>query len=73
MKEYKISREAQDKYALESQTKTQEAIQGGHFKKEIVGVVDKKTGKVFDTDEFPRAGTTLEGLAKLRPVFDPVC
>ncbi|XP_044257518.1 acetyl-CoA acetyltransferase, cytosolic [Tribolium madens] len=70
-KEYKITRDAQDKYALASQTKTQEAIQEGHFKKEIIGVVEKKTGKVLDKDEFPKAGTTLDGLAKLRPAFDP--
>lgn len=71
-KEYKISREAQDKFALDSQVKAQEAIQAGYFKKEIVGVVEKKTGKVLDKDEFPKVGSTLEGLAKLRPAFDSV-
>ncbi|KAJ3654148.1 hypothetical protein Zmor_013359 [Zophobas morio] len=69
-KEYKITREAQDKFALESQRKAQFAIQEGHFKKEIVGVVDAKTGKILDRDEFPKGDTSLEGLARLRPAFD---
>jgi acetyl-CoA C-acetyltransferase len=52
--------------------KVQEALKAGHFKKEIIPIVEKKSGKVLDKDEFPKAGTTLEGLSKLRPAFDPV-
>ncbi|RZB66665.1 acetyl-CoA acetyltransferase, cytosolic [Asbolus verrucosus] len=69
-RKYKISREAQDKFALSSQMKAQEAILNGHFKKEIVPVVEKKSGKLLDKDEFPKPESTLEGLAKLRPAFD---
>ncbi|KAJ3622959.1 hypothetical protein MTP99_019224 [Tenebrio molitor] len=70
-KQHNISREAQDKFALSSQMKVQEALKAGHFKKEIIPIVEKKSGKVLDMDEFPKAGTTLEGLSKLRPAFDP--
>jgi acetyl-CoA C-acetyltransferase len=70
-KQHNISREAQDKFALSSQMKVQEALKAGHFKKEIIPIVEKKSGKVLDKDEFPKAGTTLEGLSKLRPAFDP--
>lgn len=71
-KEYKISREAQDEFALNSQRKTNEAIQNGHFIDEIVPVIEKRTGKNLDKDEFPKSNTTLETLAKLRPAFETV-
>jgi acetyl-CoA C-acetyltransferase len=69
-----ISREDQDAFAAASQQKAEAAIQAGQFKEEIVPVeipVPKKPAIVFDTDEFPRAGTTAEALAKLRPAFRP--
>ncbi|GAB6180992.1 acetyl-CoA C-acetyltransferase [Desulfotomaculum defluvii] len=69
---YGLTREAQDKFALASQEKAIAAIDGGKFKDEIVPVmIPQRKGdpKVFDTDEFPRRGTTLEGLAKLKPAF----
>lgn len=68
---YGITREEQDQFALASQIKAEAAIQSGRFKDEIVPVVipSKKGDTIFDTDEFPRFGSTLEGLAKLRPAF----
>ena len=66
-----ITREDQDKFAVSSQNKAEAAIKAGKFKDEIVPVVIKtrKGEVVFDQDEFPRFGCTLEGLAKLRPAF----
>ncbi len=66
-----ITREAQDQLAYESQTKAVAAIERGDFKKEIVPVTikTKKGEVVFDTDEFPRAGVTVEALGKLKPAF----
>ncbi len=71
-KKFGITREDQDKYAYESQMKAVKAIKEGKFKQEIIPVEipqKKKDPILFDTDEGPRPGTTLEGLAKLRPVF----
>jgi acetyl-CoA C-acetyltransferase len=70
--EYKISREEIDEYAYNSNRKAAEAIQGGKFKEEIVPVEvpqRKKAPVIFDTDEGPRADTTVESLAKLKTVF----
>ncbi len=70
--QFKISREAQDALALESQTRALQAIAEGLFKDEIVPVsIPQRKGDavIFDTDEHPRQGTTLEGLQKLRPAF----
>ena len=66
-----ITREEQDKFSVSSQNKAEAAIKAGKFKDEIVPVVIKtrKGEVIFDTDEFPRFGCTLEGLAKLRPAF----
>ncbi|NGP52637.1 acetyl-CoA C-acyltransferase family protein [Thioalkalivibrio sp. XN8] len=66
-----ISREDQDALALESQERAARAIDEGRFKDQIVPVeVKVKREKIaFDTDEHVRRGTTLEGLAKLRPAF----
>ncbi|MGD8866715.1 MAG: acetyl-CoA C-acetyltransferase [Gemmatimonadales bacterium] len=67
-----VSREDQDKFAYESQMKAVAAIEAGKFAPEIVAVeVPGRKGQVtvVDTDENPRAETTLEALAKLRPVF----
>nr|ABA18857.1 thiolase [Clostridium pasteurianum] len=69
---WELTREDQDKFALASQQKAEAAIKAGGFKEEIVPVeIPQRKGdpKIFDTDEFPRFGTTLEGLAKLRPAF----
>ena len=70
--EYEVTREAMDRFSLESQQKAVAAIGAGKFKNEIVPVqVPGRKGSVtiFDTDEGPRADTTLESLSKLRPVF----
>ncbi|WP_066157964.1 thiolase family protein [Halalkalibacter krulwichiae] len=69
---YHITREEQDELALLSQQKAAVAIESGKFKEEIVPVtIPQRKGEpvVFDTDEHPRAGTTLETLSKLRPAF----
>lgn len=69
---YNVSREEQDQFALESQLKACAAIEAGIFKDEILPV-EKKDRKgnvtVFDTDEGPRAGMTIDKLEKLRPCF----
>ena len=67
-----VSREEQDRFAFESHQKAVAAIEGGKFKEEIVSVeVPGRKGQVtvIDTDEGPRKDTSLEALAKLRPVF----
>lgn len=68
---YSISREEQDKFALESQKRAIAAIDGGRFKDEIVPLEYrvKKDTLIFDTDEFPNRATTLDKLASLRPAF----
>ncbi|SDH83552.1 thiolase family protein [Paenibacillus naphthalenovorans] len=71
-KRFNISREEQDQFAFESQMKAAAAIDQGKFKGEIVPVqIPQRKGEaiVFDTDEHPRRGTTLEKLAALRPAF----
>ncbi|MFZ5632257.1 MAG: acetyl-CoA C-acetyltransferase [Bacillota bacterium] len=69
---YGITREEQDLLSVASQEKAVAAIDAGRFRDEIVPVViPQKKGDpvVFDTDEFPRRGTTMEALAKLPPAF----
>jgi acetyl-CoA C-acetyltransferase len=69
---YAFSREAQDAFAAESQRKAGEALAENRFADEIVPVqVPQRKGDpiTFDRDEFPKPGTTPEGLAKLRPAF----
>jgi acetyl-CoA C-acetyltransferase len=68
---YGITREMQDAFAAQSQQRAEAAIKAGRFADEIVPVTVtvKKESRSFDTDEFPRAGTTAESLAKLRPAF----
>lgn len=78
-KEYKISREVQDVFGVKSVEKALAAIDAGKFKDEIVSIKIKenyyednkvKTREtVFETDEGPRRGTTLDGLSKLKPAF----
>lgn len=80
-KEYKVSREDQDAFAFQSHQRAIKAIKEGKFKNDIVPVkvtetfVDESGKKknrdfIVDTDEGPRADSTIEGLAKLKPVFD---
>ncbi|PQD95646.1 acetyl-CoA C-acyltransferase [Pradoshia eiseniae] len=67
-----LSREEQDVFALESQTKAQKAIEGNRFADEIVPVEiqDRKGNKiVIDKDEHPRADTSIEKLGRLNPIF----
>ncbi len=69
--QYNITREEQDAWAMMSHQRAVEAIEAGWFTDEIVPV-EIKTRKgtlVFDTDEHPRADTTLKSLSKLKPVF----
>jgi acetyl-CoA C-acetyltransferase len=70
-KEYGISREEQDEWALRSQTLASRAIASGLLKDEIVPVTirGKKGEIIFDTDESPRADTTIESLTKLPALF----
>ncbi len=70
--EYEVTREAMDKLAVESHQKAIAAIEAGKFTAEIVPVqIPGRKGEVtlFDTDEGPRKDTSLESLAKLKPVF----
>jgi acetyl-CoA C-acetyltransferase len=70
--EYGISREEQDEFAAWSQEKAQRALAEGRFRDEIVPVpIPQKKGDpvLFEVDEFPRAGVTVESLGKLRPAF----
>ena len=71
-REYGISREMQDELALLSQRKAVAAIDSGAFQAEIVpvSVTSRKKTVVFERDEFPKADSTEEGLAALRPAFD---
>jgi len=71
--EYKVSREDQDAFALRSQQRTAAAQAAGFFAEEIVPVVIKgrKGDTVVEADEHPRADTTAEVLAKLRPINGP--
>jgi acetyl-CoA acyltransferase len=78
-KEYQVSRDEQDVFAVASHDKALKAQADGKFRDEIVGIEVKENyyedGKMksrnytFDTDEGPRKGTTVEGLAKLKPAF----
>jgi acetyl-CoA C-acetyltransferase len=69
--EYKVTREAMDKFAFESHQKAVAAMDGGKFKAEItpVELKSKKGVTIFDTDEAPRRDTTLDGLAGLKSAF----
>ncbi|MBE5970191.1 MAG: acetyl-CoA C-acetyltransferase [Lachnospiraceae bacterium] len=69
---YGLTREMQDEFAVRSQNRAEAAITSGRFKDEIVPVViPQRKGDpiVFDTDEFPKFGTTMEKVAKLKPAF----
>lgn len=67
-----LTREELDAFAANSQQKAEAAIKAGKFKDEIIPVaIPQRKGDpvIFDTDEFPKFGTTVEGLAKLKPAF----
>jgi len=68
---WQITRDEQDKFAVASQNKAEAAVTAGRFKDEITPVTIKgrKGDVVVDTDEYPRFGATLDGMAKLRPAF----
>jgi acetyl-CoA C-acetyltransferase len=68
---WQISREEQDRFAVASQNKAEAAQKAGRFKDEIapVTIASRKGDVVIDADEYIRAGTTLEAVAKLRPAF----
>ena len=70
-REWQITREQQDAFAVASQNKAEAARKAGKFKDEIVPVVikEKKGEKIFDTDEFIRDGVTYDGIKDLRPAF----
>ena len=72
-RQWQITREDQDKFAVASQNKAEAAKKAGKFKDEIapVTIKGKKGDTVVDTDEYIKDGVTLEGVAKLRPAFDP--
>jgi acetyl-CoA C-acetyltransferase len=72
-KEFEVSRERQDEYAYHSQLRYAEALAGGRLKDELVAVTvpNGKGTAVVTADEQPRPDTTLEGLARLKPVFSP--
>ena len=71
-KQWQITRQQQDEFAVASQNKAEAAQKAGRFKDEIVPVTIKsrKGDIIVDTDEHPKHGTTLEAISKLRPAFD---
>jgi acetyl-CoA C-acetyltransferase len=71
-KQFQITRAQQDEFAVKSQNKAEAAMKAGKFKDEIVPVTIKgrKGDTVVDTDEYPKAGVTLDSISKLRPAFD---
>ena len=66
-----IGRDKQDEFALQSQQRAVAAIAAGHFKSQIVPIeIKSRKGPVlFDTDEYPKADASMDGLAKLKPAF----
>ncbi len=71
-KKWQITRAQQDEFAVKSQNKAEAAMKAGKFKDEIapVTIKSRKGDVVVDTDEYPKAGVTLESISKLRPAFD---
>jgi acetyl-CoA C-acetyltransferase len=71
-KEYAVTREEQDEFAVASQNKAEAAIKAGRFKDEIVAVeiASRKGPVIFSDDEYPRMGTTLDAMKSLKPAFD---
>ena len=72
-RQWQITREEQDKFAVASQNKAEAARKAGKFKDEIapVTIKGKKGDTVVDTDEYIKDGVTIDGISKLRPAFDP--
>ncbi len=71
---YNLTREEQDAFSAGSQQKTEAAQKANRFAEEIIPIEvprPRQPALVFDTDEFPRHGTTIESLAKLKPAFRP--
>jgi acetyl-CoA C-acetyltransferase len=71
-KQWQITRQQQDEFAVASQNKAEAAQKGGRFKDEIAPVTIKtrKGDVVVDADEYPRHGTTLDAVGKLKPAFE---
>src|SRR6202166_243581 len=71
-KQWQITRQQQDEFAVKSQNKAEAAQKAGKFKDEItpVTIKSRKGDVVVDADEYPKHGTTLEAVGKLRPAFD---
>jgi acetyl-CoA C-acetyltransferase len=71
-KQWQITREMQDEFAVASQNKAEAAMKAGKFKDEIVPVTikNRKGDIVVDTDEYPKAGVTMATVGKLKPAFD---
>jgi len=71
-KQWQITRQQQDEFAVKSQNKAEAAMKSGRFKDEIapVTIKSRKGDVVVDTDEYPKAGVTMDSIAKLRPAFD---
>jgi acetyl-CoA C-acetyltransferase len=71
-KQYQITRKQQDEFAVASQNKAEAAQKAGKFKDEIVPVTVKsrKGDIIVDADEYPKHGTTIDGVGKLRPAFE---
>ena len=71
-KEYAVTRDEQDQFAVESQQKAERAMKAGRFKDEIIAVeiLSRKGTVVFADDEYPRHGSTLEAMKSLKPAFD---
>src|SRR5689334_21970105 len=71
-KQWQITRQQQDEFAVGSQNKAEAAMKAGKFKDEIVPVTVKsrKGDIIVDTDEYPKAGVTMDSIAKLRPAFN---
>jgi len=71
-KEYAVTREEQDEFAVKSQNKTEAAQKAGRFKDEIIPfeIPSRKGPVVFADDEYPRHGATLEAMQGLKPAFD---
>ena len=71
-KEYAVTREEQDEFAVASQQKTEAAQKAGKFRDEIIAVeiASRKGTVIFADDEYPRHGSTLEAMKRLKPAFD---
>ena len=71
-KQWQITRQMQDEFAVASQNKAEAAMAAGKFKDEItpVTIKSRKGDVVVDTDEYPKKGVTLESISKLKPAFD---